>query len=100
MRSSCACPNSKPASSVNLIIYLIAAGAVGWGMTELMDDRPNLLLNIIVAIAGAFLSTFLLGLIFDVGTMTSAVTAQTMLVALTGSVVLLGLGRLVRRGMR
>jgi uncharacterized membrane protein YeaQ/YmgE (transglycosylase-associated protein family) len=86
--------------NLHILVYLIAAGTVGWGITEFMNDRPNLWINILLAIAGAFASTFLLGLIFEVGTMTSVVNVTTMLVALGGSIVLPGLANLVRRSMR
>ena len=35
---------------MNLLIYLIVAAVIGWVATELMHDRSNLLINIIVAV--------------------------------------------------
>ena len=83
---------------MNLIIYLIVAAVIGWVATELMHDRSNLLINIVVAVVGAFLAGYFLSPIFHVGTINDAITVPTMLVTLLGSVILLAIVRLVRRG--
>lgn len=83
---------------MNLLIYLVAAAVIGWIATELMHDRSNLLVNIIVAVVGAFLAGYLLSPIFHVGTINDAITIPTMLVTLLGSVILLAVIRLLRRG--
>lgn len=82
---------------MNLLIYLIAAAVIGWVATELMHDRSNLLLNIIVAVIGAFLAGYFLSPIFGVGTINDAITIPTMLVTLLGAIILLALVRLIRR---
>ena len=83
---------------MNLIIYLIVAAVIGWVATELMHDRSNLLINIVVAVVGAFLAGYFLSPIFKVGTINDAITIPTMLVTLLGSVILLALVNMVRRG--
>ena len=83
---------------MNLLIYLIAAAVIGWIATELMHDRAGLLMNIIIAVVGAFLAGYFLSPIFGVGTINDAITIPTMLVTLLGSVILLAIVRLVRRG--
>jgi uncharacterized membrane protein YeaQ/YmgE (transglycosylase-associated protein family) len=86
---------------MNLIIYLVVAAVIGWVATEVMHDRSNLLINIVVAVAGAFLGGYFLSPIFHVGTINSAFTIPTMLVTLLGSVILLAVLNLFRnRGMR
>jgi uncharacterized membrane protein YeaQ/YmgE (transglycosylase-associated protein family) len=86
---------------MNIIIYLIVAAIIGWVATELMHDRSNLLLNIIVAVLGAFLAGYFLSPIFHVGTINQAITVPTMLVTLLGSVILLAIVNLLRgRGRR
>ena len=86
---------------MNLIIYLIVAAVIGWVATELMHDRSNLLINIVVAVLGAFLAGYFLSPIFKVGTINDAITVPTMLVTLLGSVILLAIVNLFRgRGMR
>ena len=85
---------------MNLVIYLIVAAVIGWVATELMHDRSNLLINIIVAVVGAFLAGYLLSPIFHVGTINDAITIPTMLVTLLGSIILLAIVNLFRRGRR
>lgn len=82
---------------MNILIYLIVAAIIGWVATELMHDRSNLLINIIVAVVGAFLAGYFLSPIFKVGTINDAITVPTMLVTLLGAVILLAIVHLVRR---
>jgi uncharacterized membrane protein YeaQ/YmgE (transglycosylase-associated protein family) len=82
----------------SLLIYLIAAAVIGWVATEYMHDRSNLIINIVVAIVGAYLAGMFLTPIFKVGTINSAITIPTMLVTLLGAIILLVIVRMVRRG--
>jgi len=81
---------------MNLLIYLLVAAVIGWVATEMMNDRSNLLINIIVAVVGAFLASYFLSPIFKVGTINDAITLPTMLVTLLGSIILLALVNLFR----
>jgi len=83
---------------MNLLIYLVAAAIIGYVATQLMRDRSNLLINIIVAVVGAFLAGYFLSPIFKVGTINDAITIPTMLVTLLGAVILLAIVHFVRRG--
>ncbi len=83
---------------MNLIIYLIVAAVIGWVATQVMHDRSGLLINIVVAVVGAFLASYFLSPIFKVGSINDAITLPTMLVTLLGSVILLAIVRLLRRG--
>jgi len=86
---------------MNLLVYLIVAAVIGWIATELMHDRSNLLINIVVAVVGAFLAGYFLSPIFKVGTINDAITLPTVLVTLLGSVILLAILNLFRgRGRR
>ena len=86
---------------MNLIIYLVVAAIIGWVATVIMHDRSNLLINIIVAVVGAFLAGYFLSPLFHVGTINDAFTIPTMLVTLLGSVILLAILNLLRgRGLR
>ena len=85
---------------LNLLIYLIVAAVIGWVASELMHDRSNLLLNIVVAVVGAFLAGYFLSPIFKVGTINDAITVPTMLVTLLSAVILLAIVHLFRRGNR
>jgi uncharacterized membrane protein YeaQ/YmgE (transglycosylase-associated protein family) len=85
---------------MNLLIYLIVAAVIGYVATEVMHDRSNLLINIVVAVVGAFLAGYFLSPIFHVGTINDAITIPTMLVTLLGSIILLAIVNLFRRGGR
>jgi uncharacterized membrane protein YeaQ/YmgE (transglycosylase-associated protein family) len=76
---------------MNLLIYLIVAAVIGWIATEIMHDRTNLLINIVIAVIGAFLAGYFLSPIFKVGTINDAITVPTMLVTLLGSIILLAI---------
>ncbi len=82
---------------MNLLIYLVVAAVIGWVATELMHDRSNLLINIVVAVVGAFLAGYFLSPIFGVGTINDAITVPTMLVTLLGSIILIAIVRMIRR---
>jgi uncharacterized membrane protein YeaQ/YmgE (transglycosylase-associated protein family) len=82
---------------MNLLIYLVAAAVIGWIASELMHDRQSLLINIVVAVVGAFIAGWFLSPIFGVGTINDAITIPTMLVTLLGAVILLAVVHFVRR---
>jgi uncharacterized membrane protein YeaQ/YmgE (transglycosylase-associated protein family) len=84
-------------NKMNILIYLIVAAVIGWVATELMRDRSNLLINIVVAVLGAFLAGYFLSPLFGVGTINDAITLPTMLVTLLGAIILLAILRLFRR---
>jgi uncharacterized membrane protein YeaQ/YmgE (transglycosylase-associated protein family) len=81
---------------MNILIYLIVAAVIGFVATEIMGDRSNLLINIIVAVIGAFLAGYFLSPIFHVGTINNGFTIPTMLLTLAGSVILLAIVNLFR----
>lgn len=83
---------------MNIIIYLIVAAIIGWIATEIMRDRSSLLINIIVAVVGAFLAGWFISPLVGVGTINDAITLPTMLVTLLGAIILLVIVRLIRRG--
>lgn len=82
---------------MNIIIYLIAAAVIGWVATEIMHDRSSLLINIVIAVVGAFLAGFFLSPLLGVGTINDAITIPTMLVTLLGAIILIAIVRLLRR---
>jgi uncharacterized membrane protein YeaQ/YmgE (transglycosylase-associated protein family) len=88
----------KKDKKMNLLIYLIVAAVIGWVATEVMHDRSNLLINIVVAVVGAFIAGYFLSPIFHVGTINDVITVPTMVVTLLGSVILLAVVNYFRRG--
>jgi uncharacterized membrane protein YeaQ/YmgE (transglycosylase-associated protein family) len=81
----------------NIIIYLIVAAVIGWLASEIMRDRASLLINIVVAILGAFLAGYFLSPIFHVGTINDAVNIPTMLLTLVGAIIVIAIVHLFRR---
>jgi uncharacterized membrane protein YeaQ/YmgE (transglycosylase-associated protein family) len=81
----------------NIIVYLIVAAVIGWLASEIMRDRASLLINIVVAVLGAFLAGYFLSPIFGVGTINDAINLPTMLVTLLGAIIIIALVHLVRR---
>jgi uncharacterized membrane protein YeaQ/YmgE (transglycosylase-associated protein family) len=82
---------------MNILIYLVVAAFIGWLATELMHDRSNLVINIVVAVVGAFLSGYFISPYLKVGTINDAITVPNMLVTLLGSIILLAIVNVLRR---
>jgi len=83
---------------MNIIIYLIAAAVIGWVASLIMKDRGSLLINILVAIVGAFLAGWFISPLLGIGTINDAITLPTMLVTSLGAIILIAIVRLLRRG--
>jgi uncharacterized membrane protein YeaQ/YmgE (transglycosylase-associated protein family) len=82
---------------MNIIIYLVVAAVIGWVASIIMHDRSSILINIIVAIVGAFLAGYFISPLLHVGTINDAITLPTMLVTLLGAIILIVIVRLLRR---
>ncbi len=83
---------------LNIIIYLVVAAIIGWIATEIMHDRSGLLINIIVAVVGAFIAGYFLAPLFHVpGINVGAISIPSMLVTLLGAIILLAIVNLIRR---
>jgi len=86
---------------MNLIIWLIVGGLVGWAASMLMrtDAQQGMLLNIVVGIVGAFIGGWLLAPMFGTGTINqNDFSVGGLVVSLLGAVILLAIVNLVRRG--
>jgi uncharacterized membrane protein YeaQ/YmgE (transglycosylase-associated protein family) len=81
----------------NIIIYLVVAAVIGWVASLIMRDSSSILVNIIVAIVGAFLAGYFISPLLNVGTINDAITLPTMLVTLLGAIILIGIVHLLRR---
>lgn len=81
---------------VNLLVWLVIGGVIGWLASIVMrtDAQQGIFLNIIVGIVGAFIG----GLLFGGSINSGAVTPMTFLVSLLGAIILLAIVNLVRRG--
>lgn len=85
---------------MGLIITLIVGGIIGWLASIIMrtDAQQGIILNVIVGIVGAFLGNLIAGMVGGRGADLNTFDPIALLWALLGSVVLLGIINLVRRG--
>ncbi|MDQ4087521.1 MAG: GlsB/YeaQ/YmgE family stress response membrane protein [Pseudomonadota bacterium] len=79
-----------------ILVWLVLGGLVGWIASIVMrtDAQQGILLNVAVGIAGAVIGA----LIFYRGDLQRPVTMESFVVALLGSILLLALINLFRRG--
>ena len=86
---------------MNLIIWLIIGGVVGWVASLIMrtDGQQGIVLNVVVGIVGAFLAGWFISPLVGVGTINqNNFSLSSVLVSLVGAVVLLAIVNLFRRG--
>jgi uncharacterized membrane protein YeaQ/YmgE (transglycosylase-associated protein family) len=83
---------------MNIIIWLMVGGLIGWAASSLMRTREGLPLNVVIGIVGAALGGWLLSPL--VGAMTinqGNFSVAGLLVSLLGAVILLAIVNLVWR---
>ena len=86
---------------MNLIILLAVGGILGWVASMLVGGGGGILMNIVVGIVGALVAGFLLNPLIGGGNiMTGDLSMSAILVSLLGSIVLLLVLNLIRRGDR
>ena len=80
---------------MNIIIWLIVGGVVGWLASMVMrtDGQQGIILNIVVGIIGSVIASFLFG-----GGINQVITIPTFIYSLIGAIILLAIVNLVRRG--
>ena len=86
---------------MNLIIWLIIGGVVGWLASLIMrtDGQQGVVLNVVVGIVGAFLAGWFISPMVGVGTINqNNFSLPSVLVSLVGAVILLAIVNLFRRG--
>jgi uncharacterized membrane protein YeaQ/YmgE (transglycosylase-associated protein family) len=86
---------------MNLIIWLVVGGLIGWVASMLMrtDGQQGLILNVVVGIVGAFIGGWLLAPMFGAGTINqNDFSVGGLAVSLLGAVILLAVVNLVRHG--
>jgi uncharacterized membrane protein YeaQ/YmgE (transglycosylase-associated protein family) len=86
---------------MNIIIWLVVGGLVGWAASALMRTQEGILLNVVVGILGAALGGWVLSPIFGVSTINqSNFSAPSLLISLLGAVILLAVVNFLRRAPR
>ncbi len=85
---------------MNLIVWLVIGGLVGWVAGLLLQSSGNgIILNVVVGILGSFLGGWLLGPVFHAGTINQAdFSVPGLAVSVLGAVILLAVVNLIRRG--
>ena len=85
---------STTVTSVGWIGYIVIGALAGWLASLIMKTREGLLLDIVIGVVGALVGGFLLSFVVDTA---SGGWWFTLFTATFGAVILLALGRLVRR---
>ena len=86
---------------MNIIIWLIVGGIVGWLASLIMrtDAQQGILLNVIVGLVGAFLGGWLGNMLGISGAnINEGFSVTGFIISLIGAVVLLAIVNLFRRG--
>ena len=85
---------------MNIIIWLVAGGLIGWAASVVMRTQEGILLNVVVGIVGAALGGWFLSPLVGVSTINqSNFSVPSLLVSFLGAVILLAVVNLVRRGV-
>ena len=85
---------------MNLIIWLVVGGVIGWIASLIMktDAQQGLVLNVIVGIVGALIGGWVISPLVGAGTVNQGdFSLGGLLVSLVGAIILLFIVNLVRR---
>lgn len=83
---------------MNIILWLVVGGLIGWAASAIMRTREGLALNVVVGIVGAALGGWLLSPLVGVSTINQGnFSAGSLLVSLLGAVLLLVIVNWIRR---
>lgn len=84
---------------VNIIVWLIVGAIIGWVASMLMRTPESLVIDIVVGVVGAFVAGYVLTPFFGVSTINQGnFSVPALLVSLGGSVILLAVVNMFRRG--
>jgi uncharacterized membrane protein YeaQ/YmgE (transglycosylase-associated protein family) len=84
---------------MQIVLWLLAGGVVGWVAGLLMQRRDGILIDIIIGIVGAILGGWFIAPLVGANTIDQgAFTPASLLVSLAGAVLLLAIVNFGRRG--
>ncbi len=87
---------------VNLVVWLIVGGIIGWLASLIMktDAQQGLILNIVVGIVGALIGGWLLSPLIGGGPTINegSLSLQSLIISLLGAIILLAVAKLFMRG--
>jgi uncharacterized membrane protein YeaQ/YmgE (transglycosylase-associated protein family) len=85
---------------VNLIIWLVVGGVIGWIASLIMktDAQQGLVLNVVVGIVGALIGGWVISPLVGAGTLNQGdFSLAGLLVSLVGAIILLFIVNMIRR---
>jgi len=82
---------------MNIIVWLVAGGLIGWAASAIMRTREGIALNVVVGIVGAALTGWVFRPLLGVSTITQRNFTASLLTSLLGAVLLLLIVNWVRR---
>jgi len=86
---------------MNVIIWLVAGGLIGWAASAVMRTREGLFLNVVFGVVGAALGGWFLSPLVGVSTINqSNFSAAALIVSFLGALILLAIVHFVRRPAR
>lgn len=85
---------------MGIIVWLIVGGVVGWLASVIMhtDGQQGLFLNVVVGVVGALVAGLVVSPLLGIATINQGLSLGTFLVSLLGSIILLAIVNLFRRG--
>jgi uncharacterized membrane protein YeaQ/YmgE (transglycosylase-associated protein family) len=84
---------------MQIIVWLITGGVVGWVAGLLMKRRDGLLLDMVIGVVGALLGGWFIAPLVGANTIDQGTfTLSSLLVSLAGAIVLLAIVNFGRRG--
>jgi uncharacterized membrane protein YeaQ/YmgE (transglycosylase-associated protein family) len=85
--------------AMNILIWLIMGGIIGWLASVIMRMQESVLLNIVVGIVGALIGGWLISPLVGAGTINEGdLSVAGLGVSLLGAIILLAIVNLVRTG--
>lgn len=83
---------------MGILTWIIVGAIAGWLAGKVMKGRGfGLLGNIVIGVIGALVGGWLAGTLLNVSNAISGFNLQTLLVAFLGSVIVLYIGKLIKR---
>ena len=84
---------------MNILIWLIVGGVIGWLASIIMRTQESILLNIVVGIVGALIGGWLISPLVGAGTINEGdLSVAGLGVSLIGAIILLAIVNLFRTG--
>ena len=94
---------TKERNSMGILIWLVVGGLVGWVASLIMktDGSQGIILNVVVGIVGALIAGYFISPLVGVASINqNALNIGSILVSLVGAIILIGIVKLVRGGVR